>query len=270
MAEFFSWRDAPAADFAVIGDPVSHSLSPRMHTAAYAALGLNLRYVAIHVPACEVVPALDHLRSLGYRGVNVTVPHKESALDWCSEAESLARRVRAVNTVRLADRSGINTDAPGFLDTLADLLLGPSPELVLLLGAGGSARALTCALAEAGWQVRIYNRTRSRAEEMVANLGVDAEVLDAADPTGARLILNTTSASLQGAEVAIPWQCAEPDAVAYDLMYAKEPTPFLAAASAHGLRTCDGLPLLVAQGARSLEWWLDVSAPRDAMRAALA
>lgn len=264
----YSWREAPEAEFAVIGDPVSHSLSPRMHMAAFAAHGLPFRYVAIHVPAGEVRPALERLSSLGYQGVNVTVPHKEDAMEWCSGVEPFARKVRAVNTIRMSDRAGMNTDAPGFLDTLSDL--GLRTGTALLLGAGGSARALTLALAEQGWRLRIFNRTRERAEEMIEGLGIEAELLWSPDPVGADLILNTTSASLQSADLGVDWSVASKGAVAYDLMYAKEPTPFLAGAAAHGLRTCDGLSLLVAQGARSFEWWIGIPGPREEMRRAIS
>ena len=267
MNAYSAWQEAPEAEFAVIGDPVSHSLSPRMHQAAYSAYGLSLRYVAIHVPAGEVALALDHLVTRGYRGVNVTVPHKEAALDWCADAAPLARRVRAANTIRFSDRTCINTDAPGFIDTLGDL--GLRPGTALLLGAGGSARALAYALADEGWRLRIYNRTRARAEELLSGLRLNAEILDDPDPLDADLILNTTSASLQNADLGIPWERASAHAVAYDLMYAPTATPFMAAAAEHGLRTTDGRPLLAAQGARSFTWWLNLPSPRAAMLAAL-
>jgi shikimate dehydrogenase len=278
MNEVFPWRQAPRAEFAVIGDPVAHSLSPRMHQAAYDELELPFRYVAVHVPPGEVGPALDRLASLGYRGVNVTVPHKEEVLGWCSDIEPLAAHVRAANTVRIENRACINTDATGFLATLEGLGLSgpgassnPSGEspMALVLGAGGSARALAYALAQAGWRLRVYNRTRSRAEEMVRGLGVEAELLASPDPGGATLVLNTTSASLQGASLGIPWERADPHALAYDLMYAEGGTPFLRDAAERGLRTCDGLPLLAAQGALAFEWWLGMRAPLDAMRRAL-
>src|SRR4051812_47461733 len=109
MNEVFEWRDAPAADFAVIGDPVSHSLSPRMHMAAYAEMGLPFRYVAIRVRKGEVAPALERLRSMGYKGANVTVPHKDEVLGWCKTVQPLAAHVRAANTLWLHDRECINT-----------------------------------------------------------------------------------------------------------------------------------------------------------------
>lgn len=258
------WRDAPAADFAVIGDPIAHSLSPRMHQAAYAALGLDHRYVALRVAPGEVAAALAHLAKLGYQGVNVTVPHKGEAFETMRSIEEPARRTQAVNTVRLPDLVGTNTDGAGFLDTIEDLRL-PRKFAAVILGAGGSARSVVLALAENGHDVRLYNRTKARAIELVETLGVPIEVLDHPDPTGAHLIVNATSAGLHGAELPIAWSGARSDAVAYDLVYGPQQSPFLAAAQRHGLRVVDGLPLLAAQGARSLEWWLGVTAPRQAM-----
>ncbi|MCX7801174.1 MAG: shikimate dehydrogenase [Fimbriimonadales bacterium] len=261
MTEFFEWRDAPRADFAVIGDPVSHSLSPRMHAAALQAMGLSLSYVAVRVPPGEVAPALEHLAGLGYRGANCTVPHKAEALAACRSADPFARRVGAVNTVRLPTLEGTNTDGPGFLDTLGPLGM-PRGSRVLVLGAGGSARAVAAALEDAGYRLRLWNRTRERAEALVRELGLSADLSEHPDPSGCRLIVNTTSASLHGSEVSLDWGRVEPDAVAYDLMYGESPTPFLLRAARSGLRTLDGRPLLAAQGARSLEWWLGAQAPR--------
>ncbi len=261
----YEWRDATAADFAVIGDPVSHSLSPRMHQAAYDALGLSFRYVAVRVPAGEVHLALDHLALMGYQGANVTVPHKAEALAWCSTVEPFARSVDAVNTVRLASREGINTDGPGFLDTLA--VLGPMHGDVLMLGAGGSARALARALVEAHCSLRIYNRTHSRAVELAESVGEKA--VEFPDPMGASLILNTTSSGLGGETLSVDWSRASVSAVAYDLMYMEGLTPFLKGAADAGMKVVDGRELLVAQGARSFEWWTGQSAPRRAMREAL-
>ncbi len=264
----YPWIEAPAAEFAVIGDPVTHSLSPLMHGAAYRKLGLPYRYVAIHVVPGQVAAALDRLRTLGYRGVNVTVPHKEEALAWAEDVEPLAARVRAANTLRLADQSCINTDAPGFLVTLLDF--HPKEKTALLLGAGGSARAIAVALLGAGYSLSLYNRTFSKALSLAEELGIPRNsVLQQANPSGAALLVNTTSASLNNDELPILWDMVEPETLAYDLMYSKMPTPFLKSAALHKLATLDGLRMLVAQGARSFEWWLGLPAPRDAMLEAI-
>lgn len=266
MSDVFSWRDAPPADYAVIGDPVAHSRSPRMHQAAYAALGLPYRYVAVHVPRGEVPEALDRLAALGYRGANVTVPHKEDALRWSEIREPYAEQARSANTIRFADRACRSTDGPGFMATIAGLPKDQGD--VLMLGAGGSARALAISLVSAGIRLRIYNRTRARAEALASSLFGLATLVEEPDPAGAFLILNTTSASLTGEDLPIAWSRAEPFATAYDLSYGHE-APFLRRAAEASLATLDGLPLLVEQGALSFEWWTGQGAPRAAMRQAI-
>jgi shikimate dehydrogenase len=235
-----------------------------MHQAAYAALGLNLRYVAIDVPSGEVHEALDHLRTIGYRGVNVTVPHKEEALTWATDVESFAERVRAANTFDLPKRACINTDAPGFMQTIQ-----PTSGRALVLGAGGTARALCLALCDAGWQIRLYNRTREKAFAMFQDLGLTGSVVDVPVARGCDLIVNTTSASLQGEPLAIDWGGTNANALAYDLMYSHEPIPFLVDSAQHGLQTKDGRALLVAQGGLAFQWWTGHAPPYEAMTRAI-
>jgi shikimate dehydrogenase len=268
MTEVFTWRDAPKAQFAVLGDPVGHSLSPQMHQAAFQALSLPYRYVAIRVPEGELARALDHLGGMGYVGVNLTLPHKEAALEWVTEPDAFVRRAGAVNTVRLAGKSGINTDAPGFLDTLEDLKVEP-PGPVLVLGAGGAARAISTALVDAGYKVKLYNRTPKKAKELVASTGIKATVASAPDPSGIALIVNATSASVEGDALKIDWSSADRKTIAYDLMYGPELSPFLLEAGLAGLKVVDGLEMLIRQGARALEWWLGCKAPVEEMRRAV-
>jgi shikimate dehydrogenase len=255
------WREAPPGDFAVIGDPVDHSLSPRMQTAAFRARGEEYGYGAIHVPAGEVGLALEHLCSLGYLGVNVTVPHKAEARAAMIEVDAFAERCIAVNTVRLPDHFGINTDGDGFIDTIRDVV--QPGATVLLLGAGGSARSIALALALAGYNLRIFNRTAERAFSLVRALAIEAEVVDNPALQDVQLIVNATSASLHNESLPIAFSEAMPGAIAYDLVYGD--TPFLRSAEEAGLRTVDGKSLLVAQGARALEFWLGGTAPREAM-----
>lgn len=261
---WFEWQDAPPADYAVIGDPVAHSLSPRMHQAGYTELGLSFRYVAIRVPERDLSEALEHLTRLGYAGVNVTVPLKEAAFTWCQGGDP---RMSSVNTLRFEDKSGTNTDAPGFLRTLADL--GVEPCRALVLGAGGSARALCVALSDAGYSISVWNRTKKRAQDMLISARCVADVVDTPDVSHQDLVINATSSGLSGESLEIDWAAAPSSALAYDLFYSDGATAFLSAASTHGLRTVDGRPLLVAQGALSFEWWTGRTAPRTAMMQAV-
>lgn len=267
MSEVFLWREAPAAEFAVIGDPVGHSLSPRMHNAAFAHLGLPYRYVAVQVPASEVQPALEHLRALGYCGLNVTVPHKQEAFAWAGETDDFTARVGAANTLDLQGRIATNTDGPGFIDTLTAAGVRPNSR-VLLLGAGGAARAAALALVESGYDLCIYNRTRQRAVGLISDIGIRADVLT--EPRGQfDLVINATSAGLQDESPLFDWSSSRPG-LAYDMLYADEPTPFLEAALKNEWMVMDGKPLLVAQGARSFTWWLGIPAPLDIMAEAVA
>ncbi len=263
------WEEAQPGDFAVIGDPVAHSLSPRMHSAAFVTLGLDWVYRAVRVAAEDLLPALEHLAALGYRGLNVTVPLKELAFSASTGGDA---RMGAVNTLRLAGPAqapeSTNTDAPGFLETLRDAGVGPCR--VLMLGAGGSARALVVAMADEGYRVHVWNRTPERAAALVSAAGVAAEVVAEPDPSDCGLIVNATSAGLDGAAPPCQWDRAPSMALAYDLLYGPSPTPFLRAAADHGLRGVDGKAMLVAQGALSLRFWLDVEAPREAMMRAIA
>ncbi|CAN5728654.1 shikimate dehydrogenase [soil metagenome] len=256
MTEFFEWRDAPPGDFAVIGDPVSHSLSPKMHAAAYAQLGLPCVYRAVRVPKGEVGEALDGLRERGYRGVNVTVPHKQEALGWCDRMLRSAEEAGGANTLDLIQKIGLSTDGQGFMIGMGSLVTDRWDRPVLLLGAGGSARAVAQALSLWGWQVRLWNRTRSKVEALADDMEGAGLVLDEPDPTDCALVINATSSSLAGAALPIDWSRAPEDALAVDLMYTDGLTPFLQAAADCGLPTADGRRMLAGQGALAFEFWL--------------
>lgn len=249
------WRAAPAADYAVLGDPVAHSLSPRLHTWAYADLGLGRSYAAIRVPAGEVGEALDHLRALGYRGVNVTVPHKAEAFAWCNNHDEWATQVGVVNTIDLRTRHGANTDAPGFLASLAGVAAGRA----LVLGAGGSAVAVVRALESAGWEVTVW----ARRSEAAAALGVG--VASSLSTEGFDLVVNATSAGLAGEALPVQWQG---QGMAYDLVYGAAARSFLAAAGQAGWVTQDGLLMLVHQAALALAMWEGCAPPVAAMECA--
>jgi shikimate dehydrogenase len=233
-----------------------------MHSAIYEALGLSYRYVSFQVDPEDVPECLSTLKRLGYIGLNVTIPLKQEVLLWCQTVDPFASKAQAANTLNLKERSCINTDAPGFLGTLQEYSFPAKTALVL--GAGGSARALVLALVADGWHVHIYNRTATTAEQLASVCG--AKAVDSADPAGAYLILNTTAASLQGHSPPVIWPRAERQALAYDLMYSKAITPFLGDAHKYGLAILDGKEMLVAQGALSFHWWTGLVAPLDVMR----
>ncbi len=262
------WQEALPGDFAVLGDPISHSLSPLIHSRAYQISELPYSYHALRVRAGELSNALEHLIAIGYRGVNVTLPLKEEAFRWAEKVEGIGQKLGVVNTLNLKSKIGLNTDAPGFIETIADCGLRRGDN-VLVLGAGGTAQALIPILIETGFRVKAWNRTKSRLETLAKNQDLEFEILDCIDPAGSKLILNTTSAGITGEALPIKWQNTESNSVAYDVVYGKEMTPFLLEASKRGLLTIDGSKMLVAQAALSFEWWLGKSAPREAMLKAI-
>jgi shikimate dehydrogenase len=260
----------------VLGWPVAHSRSPAIHNAALAELGLDgWHYQRLPVPPPLFEQTVRALGTAGFAGANVTIPHKEAALLLAAEASDSAREIGAANTLSFAADGTIradNTDAPGLLAALGIAVAGMR---AMVLGSGGSARAAVWALRNAGAaEVLVWNRTKARAEALAGDLGgVAVEHPEAAD-----LLVNCTSvglgverSSVDGADLnqldLSGDQIGEYSHVA-DLVYRAEPTPLLAAAAARGARTTDGLEILVAQGALSLELWTGRDAPREVMRRA--
>ncbi len=270
----------------VLGWPVAHSRSPAMHNAALAALGMEgWRYQRLPVPPHLFASTARALGGLGFLGANVTIPHKHAALELADSASPAAREIGAANTLTFAADGTIaaeNTDAPGLIEAL-----GRSPRGMhaLVLGAGGSARAAVWALLRAGaGEVSVWNRTASRAEVLARDLGARP----ALRPEPADLLVNCTSVGLTGPSGApgVELSATEGGALnqlgltfdqvgefsnVIDLVYHPKPTALLAAAVAQGVRTIDGLQVLVAQGALSFELWTGRDAPREIMaRAARA
>jgi shikimate dehydrogenase len=263
----------------VLGWPVAHSRSPAMHNAALAALGMHdWRYQRLPVPPQLFAETTRALGGAGFLGANVTIPHKQAALAFAEQASAAAREIGAANTLSfLADGTiaAENTDAPGLIAAL-----GASPRgmRVLVLGAGGSARAAVWALLREGADVAIWNRTHERAQALAREMG--AHAVDA--PVAAEMLVNCTSVGLERPGGARGVERSASDGAALnqlgltfdqvseyshvvDLAYHAQSTPLVAAARAHGARTVDGLEILVAQGALSLELWTGRSAPREVM-----
>lgn len=262
--EVFEWRDVPSGDFAVLGDPVGHSLSPRMHEAAYRVLDLDLTYRAVRVPYEDFGEAMDRLRSLGYQGVNCTVPLKEVAFEWCPSFLGLAGELGSVNTINLVTQQGTNTDLPGFLKVCEDFGVG-SGARVLILGAGGTARSLVVGCSRAGMDVWLWNRSVDRRDRLVGEMdGRVSGVMDSLEVNGFDLVVNATSASLSGVDLGVNWEGGS-RALAFELAYGNKLSPFLVSARDAGLRVIDGFPMLVEQGALAFEYWLGKAAPREAM-----
>ncbi|MHB8658499.1 MAG: shikimate dehydrogenase family protein [Solirubrobacteraceae bacterium] len=257
----------------VLGWPVAHSRSPAMHNAALRTVGLaHWRYGLLPVPGALFAETVRALPGAGFRGANVTIPHKPAALRLADEVSDRARAIGAANTLLFEADGRIvaeNTDAPALISALPFDMRG---RTALVLGAGGSARAAVWALLDAGaGEVRIWNRTPERAVQLAAGLGARAVT-----ETGpADLLVNCTSVGLSGSSDPFKeWPAGADELAMYgcvaDFVYSSGSTPLVRAAVQEGIRVVDGLQLLVGQGALSFERFTGRAAPVEMMRAAVA
>jgi shikimate dehydrogenase len=271
--------------FAVLGHPVGHSLSPQMQNAALAEMGEDGVYLAFDVPPEWLGEALAGLAAVGAVGVNLTIPLKEAALPFLDWVAPEAGRIGAVNTVRfLPGRlEGYNTDAPGFLASLRAMGFDPAGQGCVVLGAGGSARAVAVALTGAGARLTLANRTVERAAELarmleeaggessVAVVPLEERALGRA-LARAELLVNTTSIGMSphaAAAPPAPIEALHPSLLVYDLIYNPAETRLLAAARERGARTANGVAMLAHQGALALEIWTGRPAPVATMERVL-
>lgn len=271
--------------FGLLGWPVGHSHSPAMHNAAAAALGLNWAYVPLPVRPERLGDALRGLVALGLRGVNVTVPHKEAVLPFLDAVYPAARIIGAVNTIVIGDGrlTGFNTDWSGFLADLESFRLALYGRDCLVLGAGGSARAVVYALLRRGCRVTVLARRPEQAQQLVADLGrafpnVTLQADDLAVAVGVAsgldgpIVINTTPLGMAGANVDLsPWPDAPlpPGAFVYDLVYNPRRTRLLQQAEADGRRAANGLGMLVHQAAEAFEIITGRRPDAQVMRAAV-
>lgn len=258
----------------VIGDPVTHSLSPILHNAAFEALGLDWIYVAFPVAAGLGGDAVRAVSTLGLAGLNVTMPHKADAAAACDELTPDAAALRSVNTVVPLDGGrvlGDSTDGEGFVRSLRAHGYDADGCGVLLLGAGGAARAVALALTRRGARVSIAARRPEAAAEAVTAAGAArallwSEVDDAL--AGVELIVNATPIGMGGEGIPIDPASLRPDHVVADLVYHPVETPLLAAARDAGAAPVGGVGMLVHQAALAFERWTGLSAPLDVMERA--
>lgn len=267
----------------VLGWPIAHSVSPPMHNAAFAALGLDWCYVPLPTPPERLADAVRGLRALGFVGANATVPHKQALLSLVDELTPAARAIGAVNTLAVRPEGilGHNTDAAGFLRALRGAGFDPQGCQALLLGAGGAARSVAYALASVGARVTILNRTPERAEALAAALrqalpdaNLSARPLDRATIESLKavdLVVNATTLGMWPEVEASPWPQDAPfpaRALCYDLVYNPRETRLMRQAREAGARACDGLTMLVHQGAEAFALWTERQPPVDVMLAA--
>lgn len=293
LADLKAWRDIdPPVRLGVFGDPVEHSLSPEMQNAALNHCKIDMQYARFHILPDELREATDLIRKLEFIGVNLTIPHKISALELLDVADENAKRVGAVNVVKVEGGKlrGFNTDGRGFARAIREEFSVDLRDLrVMLLGAGGAARAIALQCAKENCErLVIANRSFEKAQKLADELRdfftgprvlgpvarLQAIPLEEAairfQIGNVDLVVNTTPVGLSRGDASpIPARLLAPHLMIYDTIYSAERTPLLSAAVEAGARGANGLSMLLHQGALAFEIWFQREAPTDVMRKAL-
>lgn len=271
--------DAFTKLYGIIGNPVRHSLSPKMHNAAFCHNGLNAVYLAFEVTDLET--AISGVRSLGISGLSITVPHKERVIALIDRVDDTARRIGAVNTIlnRNGKLEGYNTDWSGAVRALS-AETGIKGARAIVLGAGGSARAVVAGLVEKGANVHVANRTASKAKLLADTFGTTWSGLDELDLTmekePASILINTTTLGMEpyvdamAVTPALLELAGENKSVVMDIAYSPLETKLLKKAHATGCTTINGLEMLLYQAVEQFELWTGEKAPVEVMRRALS
>ncbi|HSE83740.1 MAG TPA: shikimate dehydrogenase [Thermodesulfobacteriota bacterium] len=278
--------EATTKVYGIFGHPVSHSLSPKMHNAAFRALDINSLYVAFDIDPKDLEIAARAIKPMGIRGINITIPHKENIIFFLDEISEEASLTGAVNTVTNEDGKlkGYNTDVGGFLKAIKeDLGFHPAGMQAVVLGAGGAARAVVTALCmNDASGIYVINRTFDKAKKLVnefkknfKDISIEAVSLD--DKQGvkdslnlANILVNSTSAGMKGTDpIEIPLEHLPEESVVYDLVYSPRETDLIKKSKEIGRRASGGLSMLIYQGAESFEIWTGEKAPTEIMRKAI-
>ncbi len=266
----------------IIGDPVEHSMSPAMHNAAFARMGLDFWYVPFRVKPEDLPQAVAGMKALNIRGLNVTIPHKVAIIPLLDELDPLAEKIGAVNTV-VNDNGvlqGFNTDAIGFLEALIQKGVEPKGKKVVVLGAGGAARAVSFVLAERGAHLIILNRrleldwAEALAGQLAQTFGQGVEALELTEENlgraleAAYILVNATSVGMSPNidETPVTSDLLRPSLVVFDVVYNPVKTKLLGQAEQIGAQTISGLEMLVWQGALAFELWTGAKAPVELMK----
>ena len=264
----------------IIGDPVEHSLSPVMHNAGIKALGLDYVYIPLGLKTEDLAQAIATFRAINLEGFNVTIPHKQTVMQFLQEISPLAQRVGATNTVWASQQgwSGTNTDVHGFLAPLKQLERQWSEVKPLVLGCGGAARAVVEGLSGLGCrEIRVIGRNLEKLNQLQREWS-EVKVYQWSELlpliTESELLVNTTPLGMYPNVEESPLdddlvKLMQPGAIAYDLIYTPRPTRWLLESQKQGALIIDGLEMLINQGAIALEMWVQRPAPVDVMRQAL-
>ena len=263
--------------FAVIGDPIEHSLSPSIHNAAFKALNLDCTYIAYRIPRGELKEGIESLRQIKIAGFNVTIPHKIEMMQYLDEINPECKIIGATNTVSNENGKlvGYNTDMDGFLEPIKKRNIPISGQSVLVLGSGGAARAIVAGFAKEGAKkITIANRTIQRAQELAkfaSGLGVesDSTTLNNVDVSKYKFVINATSVGLKNEPSPIPTNAINSDHVIYDIIYMPMNTDLITQSKKNSATIIYGYEMLLGQAALAFEIWHKVPAPYEAMKKAL-
>ena len=266
----------------VIGDPIEHTLSPTIHNAAFSHLGLNFVFLAFHVKTADLENAIQGMRGLGIHGLNVTMPHKNKVITYLDELDEAVKFLGSANTIlnKTGKLSGFNTDGKGALKALRENGVKLSKKKVLLLGAGGAAKAIAYSLGREVGELVVLNRAAEKAQELAerltktlgkkvvgGSLSLDtvAENLPVSD-----VLINATSVGMNPAanQSIVAPQWLRPDLTVMDIVYNPVETKLAKDAKAAGARVISGVEMLIYQGAASFEIWTGKPAPIEVMRKA--
>jgi shikimate dehydrogenase len=260
----------PPTRACLFAHPVKHSLSPVMHNAAFQALGIDAQYEAKDVPPEQLLTALEELRQSETWGINLSIPHKETVLEHLDSVSQEAKIIGAVNTIVVKNGllEGHNTDAYGFMRSLEEAAIQVKDSRILILGAGGAARAVAYGLKQAGANVQIWNRSHERARALATEFDlqlIETPTLPASIRTAHGLI-NTTSVGLEQPDISPIATELQPKEWVCDIVYRPLETTFLKNARESNLQVVDGLGMLVHQGAKAFELWTGQSPDTTLMR----
>lgn len=255
---------------AVLGWPIEHSRSPLLHNFWLQRYQIDGAYIPLAVKAEDFKAVIQGMRFAGFKGCNVTIPHKEAAYECCDEVDETAQKMGSVNTLWFADDGkihGTSTDGAGFVASLNDADVVLKNKKILILGAGGAARSVAYSLQQDGAQVTITNRTLKRAEQLVKDLG-NGEVLEwqswAQELGRFDVLVNTTSLGMEGKDdFQFDLQNASADLVVTDIVYVPRITPLLTAAQQKNLKTVEGLGMLLHQARLGFSKWFGVDPKVD-------
>lgn len=266
----------------IFGQPIEHTLSPAMHNAAFAAVGLNWVYLPFLVKPEDLAKATMAIRALNFAGINVTTPHKEAVTEFIDDLDARAKKIGAVNTIRNMNGKliGYNTDGSGFLTSLRNIgRFEPRGKKAVVIGAGGAARAIVLTLAEAGTRrIVIVNRTKQKAEILTRRIRkfFDCETFAIGLPESraffwsvkeADILINATTVGTKNSEMLVNPNSIHKNLLVYDLIY--RDTPLVQLARKKNARTMNGKWMLLFQGMESFEIWTGKKAPLKVMSAAI-